>query len=106
MVARSNESTSSDNKQNPASETPIRIEESVCRIRKLSLPTANDVAHEISPFKDQDLSTVHQICLQHSYPPSHLDRNHQGLRYLSYHGWDPDSRLGLGLSGKGIKAPV
>ena len=51
-------------------------------------------------------SIAHQVCLTHSYPPSHLDREHVGLRYLSSYGWDPDSRQGLGAKGEGIRAPV
>jgi hypothetical protein len=29
-----------------------------------------------------------------------------GLRYLTTHGWDPDSRLGLGAKQEGIRIPV
>ena len=66
------------------------------------------------PFNDSDsaiktphkASIAHQVCLKHSYPPSHLDRERQGLKYLSSYGWDPDSRLGLGASGEGIRVPV
>jgi hypothetical protein len=29
-----------------------------------------------------------------------------GLRYLTTHGWDPDSRLGLGARQEGIRIPV
>ena len=46
------------------------------------------------------------VCLTHSYPPSHLDRSRQGLKYLSSYGWDPDSRQGLGITGEGIRAPI
>lgn len=42
----------------------------------------------------------------HSHPPSHLDRNNIGLKYLTSHGWDPDSRQGLGVGGAGIRIPV
>lgn len=66
------------------------------------------------PFQDSDNATTtsheasiaHQVCLKHSYPPSHLDRERQGLKYLSSYGWDPDSRLGLGASGEGIRVPI
>lgn len=66
------------------------------------------------PFNDSDnaittpheASIAHQVCLKHSYPPSHLDRERQGLKYLSSYGWDPDSRLGLGASGEGIRVPI
>ena len=66
------------------------------------------------PFNDSDNATpkpheasiAHQVCLKHSYPPSHLDRERQGLKYLSSYGWDPDSRLGLGATGEGIRVPI
>lgn len=66
------------------------------------------------PFSDSDnsmttpheASIAHQVCLKHSNPPSHLDRERQGLKYLSSYGWDPDSRLGLGATGKGIRVPI
>lgn len=51
-------------------------------------------------------SIAHQISLQHSYPPSHVDRNRKGLAVLQDYGWDPDSRLGLGAKGEGILQPV
>jgi hypothetical protein len=51
-------------------------------------------------------SIVHQISLQHSYPPSHVDRERKGLAVLQDHGWDPDSRLGLGAKGEGILQPI
>lgn len=51
-------------------------------------------------------SIAHQICIKHSHPPSHLDRSHVGLRYLQDHGWDPDSRRGLGARQEGIRAPI
>lgn len=53
-----------------------------------------------------EASLAHQVCLEHSHPPSHLDRNRHGLRYLSSYGWDPDSQDGLGPSGAGIRVPV
>ncbi|KAI9675197.1 MAG: hypothetical protein M1829_003557 [Trizodia sp. TS-e1964] len=53
-----------------------------------------------------EASIAHQVCLAHSLPPSHIDRSRPGLKYLSGYGWDPDSRLGLGVSGTGILAPL
>ncbi len=58
------------------------------------------------PARPHESSLAHQVCLSHSHPPSHLDREHVGLKYLSSYGWDPDARLGLGASGTGIRAPV
>ncbi|KAK5121752.1 hypothetical protein LTR85_004627 [Meristemomyces frigidus] len=46
-----------------------------------------------------ETSITHQICLQHSHPPSHVDRTRKGLNVLEGQGWDPDSRLGLGAEG-------
>ena len=53
-----------------------------------------------------DSSIAHQVCLAHSHPPSHLDHNSAGLKYLSNYGWDPYSRVGLGARADGIRAPV
>ncbi|RAO67988.1 uncharacterized protein BHQ10_004000 [Talaromyces amestolkiae] len=57
--------------------------------------------------RPHEASMVHQICLQHSHPPSHLDRTRHGLRYLASYGWDPDSRVGLGAEGRtGVLQPI
>ncbi|KAK1815779.1 hypothetical protein LTR12_009866 [Friedmanniomyces endolithicus] len=53
-----------------------------------------------------ETSIAHQICLQHSHPPSHIDRTRRGLAVLEGHGWSPDSRLGLGPEGVGRLHPV
>ncbi|GKT47455.1 uncharacterized protein ColSpa_07636 [Colletotrichum spaethianum] len=53
-----------------------------------------------------EASIAHQVCLTHSHPPSALDRSRMGLTYLSSHGWDPDSRKGLGAVGQGIQYPL
>lgn len=53
-----------------------------------------------------EASIAHQVCLAHSHPPSALDRSRMGLTYLSSHGWDPDSRQGLGSSGQGMQYPL
>lgn len=60
----------------------------------------------ISSSRPHEASLAHQVCLAHSYPPSHLDRTRKGLQYLSSYGWDPDSRLGLGIAGEGIRVPI
>ena len=56
--------------------------------------------------RPHEASLAHQVCLEHSHPPSHLDRNRKGLTYLSAYGWDPDARLGLGAKGQGIHFPI
>ena len=53
-----------------------------------------------------ETSIAHQICLEHSHPPSHLDRKRKGLAVLENHGWDLDSRRGLGSQGGGILYPI
>ena len=78
---------------------------SICEICKLPIEN-QDVEAEIAFSKPHETSLAHQICLSHSHPPSHLDRNRQGLRYLSSYGWDPDARLGLGATGNGIRIPI
>ena len=66
----------------------------------------------ISALKDRiaidahESSIAHQVCLTHSQPPSHLDRGHVGLRYLTGYGWDPDRRTGLGARQEGIRIPI
>ncbi|KAJ6139980.1 hypothetical protein N7471_006466 [Penicillium samsonianum] len=76
----------------------------VCKL-PLALQTPADATDQ-KP-RPHEASLAHQICLTHSHPPSHLDRTRSGLRYLSTYGWDPDSRLGLGASGReGIREPI
>ncbi|OAP62712.1 hypothetical protein AYL99_01939 [Fonsecaea erecta] len=55
---------------------------------------------------NHETSIAHQVCLKHSHPPSDLDRDRVGLRYLSSYGWDPDSRRGLGAREEGIRVPI
>ncbi|KAK1989308.1 G-patch domain-containing protein [Colletotrichum cereale] len=57
-------------------------------------------------IRKHEASIAHQVCLTHSHPPSALDRSRMGLNYLSSHGWDPDSRKGLGTVGQGIQYPL
>ncbi|KAJ9651994.1 hypothetical protein H2198_008736 [Neophaeococcomyces mojaviensis] len=64
----------------------------------LSNVRGNDDNHETS--------IAHQVCLEHSHPPSHLDRSRTGLRYLQDYGWDPDARKGLGAQQEGIRIPI
>ena len=85
-----------------STETLLRVsddtESCLCEICNLPIGSVTSKQHEAS--------IAHMICLEHSHPPSHLDRNRQGLKYLSSYGWDPDSRLGLGAAGEGIRAPI
>lgn len=78
-------------------------EQPLCEICKLPLQSADDRPAGSRPH---EASIVHQLCLPHSHPPSHLDRNRAGVKYLSSYGWDPDRRLGLGATGDGIRIPI
>ena len=73
----------------------------ICEICNLPLQDSDNAT-----TTPHEASIAHQVCLKHSYPPSHLDRERQGLKYLSSYGWDPDSRLGLGATGEGIRVPI
>ncbi|KAL9009285.1 MAG: hypothetical protein Q9173_005667 [Seirophora scorigena] len=75
----------------------------VCDICHLPMDLAGA---EETLHKPHETSLAHQVCLEHSHPPSHLDRNRPGLKYLSSYGWDPDGRRGLGASGTGIRIPI
>lgn len=79
-----------------------------CEVCKLPvLPGEEGTSETTLSSRPHEASLAHQVCLSHSHPPSHLDRNRAGLRYLSTYGWDPDSRLGLGASGReGIREPL
>lgn len=103
----------------PESTLPLR-ELELCEVCKLPLSTDlksiinKDEAGSSGPsnptssakLRPHEASLAHQVCLNHSHPPSHVDRNRKGLTYLSSYGWDPDSRLGLGASGQGIQFPI
>jgi hypothetical protein len=68
-------------------------------------PCHRSIASNVSRAAHES-SIAHQISLQHSHPPSHVDRDRKGLAVLQDHGWDPDSRLGLGAKGEGILQPI
>jgi G-patch domain len=76
--------------------------EMICAV--CNLPIMSDTA--AATARPHESSLAHQVCLKHSDPPSHLDRAHVGLRYLSSYGWDPDERRGLGATGAGIRVPI
>lgn len=82
-------------------EKPLQQEEqvtSVCEVCKLPVPGKERAKHEAS--------LAHQVSLSHAHPPSSVDRTRKGVAYLKSYGWDPDSRLGLGASGEGIRHPI
>ena len=80
-----------------------RSKDLVCEICDLPIQETESTGVN---FKPHQATIAHQVCLPHSFPPSHLDRKRHGLKYLSSYGWDPDGRLGLGATGEGIRAPI
>ena len=88
-----------------ASTQTTHTDESVmCSVCALPLQILSDNFN--SARHPHEASLTHQVCLEHSHPPSHIDRTRPGLKYLSSYGWDPDSRLGLGAAGEGIRTPI
>lgn len=78
----------------------------LCPICSLPLPKPTTSSPPTCTTAAHESLLAHQACLPHSHPPSHLPRQHVGLRYLASYGWDPDSRQGLGRAGEGIRAPI
>lgn len=78
------------------------LEEVICAVCNLPIIPATAT----TASKLHESSVAHQVCLTHSHPPSHLDREHIGLKYLSSYGWDPDARRGLGATETGIRVPI
>ncbi|KAF1833595.1 hypothetical protein BDW02DRAFT_580312 [Decorospora gaudefroyi] len=52
------------------------------------------------------LSFGHQAALPRPPMPSAIDRTRMGLKYLEKHGFDVDSRVGLGAAGQGMLFPL
>ncbi len=88
-------------------------EHQICEVCNLPvLPTSTEESPEAAEgdkstrSRPHEASLAHQVCLTHSHLPSHLDRGRKGLTYLSAYGWNPDARMGLGVSGQGIQFPI
>ncbi|KAL2880680.1 hypothetical protein SGCOL_004057 [Colletotrichum sp. CLE4] len=79
-------------------ELPVDKDDAVGEVDNANKPATSRQKHESS--------IAHQVCLTHSHPPSALDRSRMGLTYLSSHGWDPDSRKGLGAEEQGMQYPL
>ncbi|KAI1624585.1 hypothetical protein EDD37DRAFT_417918 [Exophiala viscosa] len=77
----------------------------ICPVCKQPLSSSDDTVTTIDTHAHES-SIAHQVCLQHIHPPSHLDREHVGVKYLEAYGWDPDSRAGLGARQEGIRIPI
>lgn len=71
----------------------------ICETCRLPISTKDSVTPHAALL-------AHQLSLPHSHPPSSLSRTHRGLKILQAHGWDPDARTGLGVTGEGIRVPI
>ncbi|KAG9778846.1 hypothetical protein ABEF93_001896 [Exophiala dermatitidis] len=80
----------------------VRNEDVICPVCKQPIASTDGKP----AMEAHEASIAHQVCLEHSHPPSHLDREHVGLRYLETYGWNPDSRKGLGARQEGIRIPI
>ncbi|KAI1359052.1 hypothetical protein F5Y08DRAFT_320532 [Xylaria arbuscula] len=79
----------------------------VCDICKLPVDESSDAEDTgKAPRRPHQASIAHQVCMEHSHPPSSLDRSRMGLGVLRAQGWDPDARTGLGALNQGISFPI
>ena len=103
IVLPSQNEEASDGEASPASNITCKV----CSLPLTVDPQLNLDSDAPSTSATHAATLVHQACLPHSHPPSHLDRGRKGLKYLSSYGWDPDARVGLGRKGgEGRLAPV
>ena len=84
-----------------AAEELVNVVPTTCAVCNQQIASGDKVATDA-----HESSIAHQVCLEHSHPPSHLDRGHVGLRYMTGYGWDPDSHRGLGAREDGIRMPI
>lgn len=82
-------------------ETATTSSTPACDICSLPLTTASSAAAH-----HHETCLVHQVALDHSKPPSALDRGRFGLTIMSAQGWDPDSGRGLGADQQGMAYPI
>ncbi|CAK7237407.1 hypothetical protein SCUCBS95973_009948 [Sporothrix curviconia] len=85
------------------STTTAAVEETTaCEVCSLPLSSsASAVARH-----HHETCLVHQVSLDHSKPPSALNRSRFGLAIMSAQGWDPDSGRGLGADQQGMAYPI
>ncbi|EPE02529.1 g-patch domain containing protein [Ophiostoma piceae UAMH 11346] len=89
-----------------AKEEGTKAASAVCEICRLpTTPSASSSSSSSAP-NHHDACLVHQVALEHSKPPSSLDRGRFGLAIMSAQGWDPDSGRGLGRDQQGMPYPI
>lgn len=82
------------------------LDERACEVCHLPIRSEAGDGVPDSSARSHDTSIAHQVCLEHSHPPSHIDRKRKGLLYMQNHGFDVDARKGLGVQAQGIKHPI
>lgn len=97
VMAKAKTKPPSEIKDGDASDGPPQIFCETCRV---------SVGTTEQDHRQHQTTMAHQLSLQHSHPPSALDRSRMGLTYLRTYGWDPDSRKGLGADAQGIVYPL
>ena len=103
----SNPRVNSDDQSRPSADSPAPSPPTVTTDPAKICPICNlPLSTPVPSSAPHESSIPHQASLPHSHPPSHLPRENIGLKYLSSYGWDPDSRLGLGTTGTGIRVPI
>lgn len=109
------ESSSADKKDKNGKEDEAQEQHEICEICNLPMKSgyeerAGKEGEGETPRRQHmhihEATLPHQLSLPHSHPPSSLSRTRLGLKILSAQGWDPDSRIGLGRKGEGVRFPV
>ncbi|KAF2120648.1 hypothetical protein BDV96DRAFT_565273 [Lophiotrema nucula] len=70
----------------------------ICSVCNLPKKEGSDAKHH--------LSLGHQMALPRAPTPSGIDRTRMGLKYMEKHGFDVDSRRGLGATQQGMLYPI
>ncbi|KAK9770228.1 putative G-patch domain-containing protein [Seiridium cardinale] len=79
----------------------------MCEVCQLPMDEGATGAHpDKAGTRPHEATLAHQVCLEHSHPPSALDRSRMGLSVLQSQGWNPDSRKGLGAVEQGVQFPI
>ncbi|CAK7232914.1 hypothetical protein SBRCBS47491_008431 [Sporothrix bragantina] len=76
-------------------------ETTACEVCRLPLTSS-----ALAAAHHHETCLVHQVSLDHSKPPSALNRSRFGLAIMSAQGWDPDSGRGLGVDQQGMPYPI
>jgi hypothetical protein len=90
-------------KSDPENRETKKSEEEAKEAAQICPDCGLDVSSTTQPH---EAALVHQVSLQHTMPPSALDRSRMGVRTLTSQGWDMDAHEGLGREREGIRHPI